>query len=85
MSDQNNDSIIAKISGREAVEDQENSGERSSKEFGLLLEQYIQDLSEKELKAYQIAKSHLGSSFSLVKSKGFIDWKKKHEENAATT
>ena len=42
-----------------------------------LLHKYIESLSEKELKAYQIAKSHLGSSFSLEKSKGFIDWKAK--------
>jgi hypothetical protein len=42
-----------------------------------LLHQYIESLSEKELKAYHIAKSHLGSSFSLEKSKGFIDWKAK--------
>lgn len=36
---------------------------------------YIDSFSEKELVAYQIAKSHLGSSFSLEKSKGFIEWK----------
>lgn len=40
------------------------------------LNKYVESLSEKELKAYYIAKSHLGSSFSLEKSKGFIDWKK---------
>jgi len=48
--------------------------ERASKEY--YLNKYIESLSEKELKAYHIAKSHLGSSFSLEKSKGFIDWKK---------
>jgi len=37
-------------------------------------EQYIESLSEKELQAYLIAKSHLGSSFSLEKSLGFIKW-----------
>lgn len=37
---------------------------------------YVESLSEKELKAYHIAKSHLGTSFSLEKSKGFIDWVK---------
>jgi hypothetical protein len=46
----------------------------ASKEY--YLNKYIESLSEKELKAYYIAKSHLGSSFSLEKSKGFIDWKK---------
>jgi hypothetical protein len=48
--------------------------ERASNEY--YMNKYIQSLSEKELKAYHIAKSHLGSSFSLEKSKGFIDWKK---------
>jgi hypothetical protein len=46
----------------------------ASKEY--YLNKYVESLSEKELKAYHIAKSHLGSSFSLEKSKGFIDWKK---------
>jgi hypothetical protein len=37
-------------------------------------EQYIQSLSEKELQAFYIAKAHLGTSFSLEKSLGFIKW-----------
>lgn len=40
-------------------------------------EQYIQSLSEKELQAFLIAKSHLGTSFSLEKSLGFIKWLEK--------
>ena len=42
-----------------------------------LCEEYLQSLSEKELQGYHIAKSHLGSSFSLIKSNGFIKWKSK--------
>lgn len=42
-----------------------------------LLVKYVESLSEKELKAYHIAKSHLGTSFSLEKSRGFIEWKNK--------
>ena len=42
-----------------------------------LCEEYLQTLSEKELQGYHIAKSHLGSSFSLIKSNGFIEWKLK--------
>lgn len=45
-----------------------------------MLQEYVKSLSEKELKAYHIAKSHLGSSFSLEKSRGYIDWKKKLQE-----
>jgi len=39
-------------------------------------EQYINSLNEKERKAYEIAKSHLGSTFHLMKSNGFSEWKK---------
>jgi hypothetical protein len=49
-----------------------------------MLQEYVKTLSEKELKAYHIAKSHLGSSFSLEKSRGYIDWKKKLQENTIT-
>lgn len=41
-----------------------------------LLEEYIQTLTEKELKGYYIAKNHLGSSFDLSKSLGFTEWTK---------
>ena len=60
------------------------SDQNNDSTMAVFLEQYIQSLSEKELKAYHIAKSHLGSSFSLIKSKGFIDWKKKREESTTT-
>lgn len=39
-----------------------------------LTEQYLKTLTEKELMAYEIAKDHLGSSFDLEKSNGFIKW-----------
>ena len=39
---------------------------------------YIDTLTEKEHKAYEIAVSHLGSSFDLSKSSGFIRWKKEN-------
>jgi hypothetical protein len=40
------------------------------------LNSYITTLDEKEMKAYLIAKDHLGSSFQLEKSNGFLRWKK---------
>jgi hypothetical protein len=43
-------------------------------------ERYVQSLSEREHKAYLIAKSHLGSSFDLEKSIGYVDWKKKTDQ-----
>jgi hypothetical protein len=38
---------------------------------------FIKSLDEKELMAYNIAKSHLGSLFSLNKSNAFLEWKAK--------
>lgn len=42
------------------------------------LERYIKSLNEKELKAYHIAKEHLGMSFQLEKSIGYLNWKKEN-------
>ena len=42
-----------------------------------LVQQYIASLTEKELKAYEIAREHLGTSFQIEKSNGFIQWCKK--------
>ena len=42
-----------------------------------LQEKYLKTLTEKEFKGYEIAKSHLGLSFQLEKSNGYLEWKKK--------
>ena len=36
-----------------------------------LEKEYLESLDEKQLQAYNIAKNHLGESYSLVKSNGF--------------
>lgn len=41
-----------------------------------LMEEYLKTLCEKERKSYEIAKEHLGTSFQLEKSVGFLKWKK---------
>lgn len=38
------------------------------------MEEYIASLNAKELKAYHIAISHLGMSFDLRKSNGFLEF-----------
>lgn len=43
------------------------------------IEKYLISLTEKEKKAYEIAKSHLGMSFQIEKSVGFLKWKKEVE------
>lgn len=46
-----------------------------------LQEEYIKSLNEIEKKGYDIAKSHLGSSFSLKKSIGYKQWKKENNKD----
>jgi hypothetical protein len=40
------------------------------------MKSFLESLSPKERKSYEIAQSHLGMSFDLVKSIAFIEWKK---------
>lgn len=51
----------------------------ATQDLRALLDDYLKSLSEKEMKAYLIAKEHLGSSFDLSKSVGFIKWSKDRE------
>jgi hypothetical protein len=37
-------------------------------------EEYVKQLTPFEQSAHRIAKSHLGSSFSLKKSNGYLKW-----------
>jgi len=39
--------------------------------------QYLNQLSSNEQLVYKIAKDHLGSSFNILRSNGFQEWKKK--------
>lgn len=48
--------------------------QRTRMEQEPLTEQYLKTLNEKEYKAYEIAKDHLGSSFELEKSVGYLKW-----------
>ena len=41
---------------------------------------YLKTLSDKEFKSYLIAKTHLGTSFGLSKSNGFVQWKKNNDK-----
>jgi hypothetical protein len=53
--------------------EQEQNKEQQQKETGDA-DAYISQMSPFELSAYRIAKSHLGTSFSLKKSNGFLKW-----------
>jgi hypothetical protein len=45
---------------------------------------YLESLNPKEKMAYEIAKNHLGSTFHLMKSNGFLQWKKKNSSNLSS-
>lgn len=44
-----------------------------------IINNYIKSLNNFEKKAYEIAKEHLGSSFDITKSIGFLKWIKKNK------
>jgi len=50
--------------------------DRDTTNLSEMEKKYIETLSEREYKAYMIAKSHLETSFDLEKSIGFKEWKK---------
>lgn len=41
------------------------------------IKKYLDQMTEQERKAYLIALSHLGTSFNIYKSNGYIEWCKK--------
>ena len=41
---------------------------------------YLKQLDTIERQAYTIGKQHLGSSFNVIKSNGFIEWQKKFKQ-----
>lgn len=36
--------------------------------------EYLKNLGEKERIAYKIAYSHLGTSFNIIRSTGYVEW-----------
>lgn len=44
-----------------------------------LVVKYLKKLNTIERQAYSIGKSHLGSSFNIIKSNGFYDWNKNNK------
>ena len=40
------------------------------------VQNYLIQMSDSQKKAYLIAQDHLGTSFNILKSNGFIEWKK---------
>ena len=51
----------------------------NNKEKEVLEKEFLDSLNDKERMAYHIAKSHLGTMFSLDKSNAFLQWINEHE------
>ena len=47
-----------------------------SKETQIEIFTYLNELDDNNKKAYEIAYDHLGSSFNILRSNGFKEWKK---------
>ena len=43
---------------------------------------YLEQLKPQERKAYDIARSHLGTSFDILRSNGYKSWIKKQESTS---
>jgi len=56
-----------------------NNFEKYDENTQQLIVDYLKQLDKIEKQAYSIGKIHLGSSFNVVKSNGFIDWKKNNK------
>jgi len=50
-----------------------------SQEIQELIVNYLKHLNTIEKQAYTIGKRHLGTSFNVVKSNGFLNWKKNNK------
>jgi len=48
-----------------------------AEEYRDSVREYLEQLSEKERLACIIAKDHLGSSFNILRSVGYLEWKAK--------
>ena len=55
------------------------SFEKYDPELQSSIVKYLKHLDKIERQAYTIGKSHLGSSFNIVKSNGFVVWNKNNK------
>ena len=65
-------SIIIMKSENKMSQDNQNQNQNQPE-----ISNYINSLTDQEKQTLEIAKSHLGSSFNMKKSIGFLNWKAK--------
>jgi hypothetical protein len=58
----------------------DNNKEKEFLEKEFLEKEFLDSLNDKERMAYHIAKSHLGTMFSLDKCNAFLEWVKERQE-----
>ena len=58
----------------------DNNKEKEVLEKEVLEKEFLDSLNDKERMAYHIAKSHLGTMFSLDKCNAFLEWVKERQE-----
>ena len=44
------------------------------------IQQYLAQLDDIQKKAHDIAKQHLGTSYNIAKSNGYMDWLKQQQQ-----
>jgi hypothetical protein len=54
---------------------------KESESLSDIINEYINSLPDKERVGYEIAKQHLGTSFTVEKTVGFLRWKKQKLES----
>lgn len=50
----------------------------------LSIQQYLAQLDDIQKKAHDIAKQHLGTSYNIAKSNGYMDWLKQQNQKPKT-
>lgn len=53
--------------------------EEKQKEIKKQVYNYLNSLDDKDKIAYKIAMDHLGTSFNILRSNGFTEWKKSNK------
>jgi hypothetical protein len=48
------------------------------------IQQYLAQLDDIQKKAHDIAKQHLGTSYNIAKSNGYMDWRKQQNQKPKT-
>ena len=56
----------------------------STPETNLSIQQYLAQLDDIQKKAHDIAKQHLGTSYNIAKSNGYMDWLKQQNQKPKT-